>query len=143
MIQRVQSVFLLLAGLFFGAQFLLPMATTSQKVAGFFGDMRFDIMDHVGLLITAIVGIVISLGAIFLFNNRPLQVRLGYLIISASILFVALAYYFISSDTVSAQSGYSFAAGAFMPIGSVVCAFLANYFIRKDENTVRSMDRLR
>jgi hypothetical protein len=33
--------------------------------------------------------------------------------------------------------------GAFLPIGSLIFAVLASRAIKKDENTVKSMDRLR
>ena len=86
MIQRIQSLLLLASAVIFGLLFQFPLATSEQPSVQFLSDSVFNIMDHVALLGLTIVGILLSLTAIFLFRKRSVQVRLGYFIIVVAIL---------------------------------------------------------
>lgn len=142
MIQRVQSIFLFLAGLFFAGQFLFPMANGAQAQSGFFTDSRYDITDHTVLLAITILGIILALGAIFLFRNRKLQKSISTLVALASVVLLGAAYFFLNQNSVD-PAQLQVNAGSFFPIGSIICALVANRFIGKDEALVKSMDRLR
>ena len=50
MIQRIQTLFLILTVGVFGALFRLPLATSDTATAQFLSDKIFDITDHVALL---------------------------------------------------------------------------------------------
>lgn len=145
MIQRVQSIFFLLAGLIFAGEFKFPFATSSEPSNGFLEDSIFNILDHPVMIGLTGVGILLSLVAIFLYNNRSLQLRFGYLIIVMAILLPVVSYIlFLNyskglSTTLTVDDGI----GTYLPIGIIIFAVLANRFTKKDENLVRSMDRLR
>lgn len=146
MIQRIQSVFLLLAALGFGGLFFLPFATSPQQDAVLFADLSYNLKDHIILLILAAVGVLGSLSAIFLFRNRLTQLRISYLTVIAAILLVVVGVVLFLNGTktssIAAQQ-IEDGAGLYLIPVIIVVLFLAIRGINKDEKTVRSMDRLR
>ena len=145
MIQRIQSLFLLLSSVCNWLLFTLPFASSDGSTTGFLADMRYDIQDHVLLLGMVVLGGIISLGAIFLYNNRPLQLRVSYLSLILSILLPLLVVFLFYSEAtknfiaVHINDG----PGIWLPLAGILFTVLAIRFIRKDEKLVRSMDRLR
>lgn len=146
MIQRIQSIILLLAALAFGALFLLPFGSTvAPQAQGIFADSVYDLNDSMTLLILATLGALVALICIFMFKNRKLQIRLGYLgmVISLAIPAAAILIASQGSAGVFEDHEMSFEAGFFMPVLALVLFGLANFYIGKDEKLVKSMDRLR
>ena len=145
MIQRVQSIFLFLASLFFGGQFLVPFASSTKSITGFLSDLKYDIFDNPILLAITGIGAIFCLASIFLFKNRPLQMKLAYLGIVFSILLplTAVILFINNSSHISEQSHLNDQVGLYLPIGSLLCLGLALRFIKKDDKLVKSMDRLR
>lgn len=146
MIQRIQSLFLLLAGGASLGLLGLPFAKTSQPVAqsAFFADGLFNIMDHPAIMGIFLGAGVLSLISIFLFNNRSNQARVAQLAIVANIIGLLLAVVlFMQDSAVQTDAMVDDQLGLFLPPISLICLFLAIRSIRKDEKVVRSMDRLR
>ena len=145
MIQRIQTVFLLIAAIAFFLLFQFPFAYSDIANDGFLADKDFDIYDNIILLILAALGGVISLIAIFLYKNRPLQIRLAYLVIIVGILLiiVAVVLFYNEAASIMQKAGIYDGAGIYMPVLAFIAGFLAARFIRKDEQLVRSADRLR
>ena len=145
MIQRVQTIFLFLVAGVFGAFFGLPFATSDVAAPDFFSDKDFDVLDHVALLGLAGLGILLALITIFLFKNRKLQIKFGYMIIALAIILPAAAYFLFKDQSVSTNSSVqiSIQPGVFLPLVAIILASIANYYIRKDDKLVKSMDRLR
>lgn len=144
MIQRLQSVFLLLSSLFFGSQFFTAFATTTIEVQGIFSDLLYNIYDNPILLGLVGLGAVISLGTIFLFNNRSLQLKMTNLSLVLAVMFPLVAgilYFLQASESSSLVPNLSI--GTFTPLGSIIFGALAGRYIKKDEKLVSSMDRLR
>ena len=145
MIQRIQTLFLILTVGVFGALFRLPFATSDQATAQFLSDKIFDITDHIALLSLAGLGAALSLTSIFLFKNRTLQLRVGYLTILLAILLPILAILLFKNESSQADAvaQVNYQTGMFLPIAAIIFTSLANYFIKKDDKLVKSMDRLR
>lgn len=149
MIQRIQSIYLLLAAAVTGLQFALPYATapanTPATTTAVFADGQFNPVDNIGLLGLAVLGAVLSAVAIFLFKNRPLQGRLAGLGMVVSVLAVALlgVVFFNVNKNLPAGSVVSYGIGGALPVLAIVLNWLAQQAIRKDDEKVRSMDRLR
>ena len=144
MIQRIQSVFFLLAGLFFGGGFATSFASSNQTVEGIFSDQLYRLDDHIGLQILAGLGILFSIAAIFLYRNRTNQIKIGYLITTLAILLPIAAILIYSNQTAQLETVViEDQAGLYLPIGTIICALLAVRYVRKDEKLVQSMDRLR
>jgi Domain of unknown function (DUF4293) len=145
MIQRIQTIFLLLSGIAFFSLFLVPFATSEVVIPQIFNDMVYNIQDSPILLGLCILGGLISIGAIFLFNNRPLQLKMSYIATVFSILLPLVAILLVYNEGTSGANADKIddKLGIYLPLISLVFSILAGRYINKDENTVRSMDRLR
>jgi FtsH-binding integral membrane protein len=138
MIQRIQSVYLLLATIFQLLLFIFPFAI-GKATEGPFMDGDLDLYDNVILLSVLIVAATFSLICIFLFKNRKLQMNISLGIIVLSIILTGLAAYFSFGIGVAA----SFGIGLFIPIIAIIFCFLAYRGIKSDEDLVKSSNRLR
>ncbi len=145
MIQRIQSLFLLVAGLLVGLLFNVDLATVTdvQPQSLIFADGKFTLLDNIGLSLFYGIAGLLSIIAIFLFNNRKLQSLLGRLagisLILGSILGVVVFMKDSPNMTVSPQDTLFI----YLPILVLVSLLLALRFIKKDSQLVKSMDRLR
>ncbi len=145
MIQRIQSLFYLLASGSLFSLFGLPFATSPKAMSPFFEDMAYSIMDHPVLMGLTIAGGSIALLNIFLFKKRGIQLRLGILVIICSLLLAFVAGYLVYQEggamnpNVDPQEGLGVGA----PFLALIFGIIGNYFTKKDEKLVRSMDRLR
>jgi Domain of unknown function (DUF4293) len=158
MIQRLQSIFLLLASGSIASLFS-PMMALGKVVHGQaaapspLADGLFTVSDDKGLMGIAGVAALIFFVAIFLFKKRSVQATLtqvgnllsggllayGYFLFSKAAPSVSAAQ--IDATTQASEVGYGFGIGA--PILAMVLSLLAIRFIRRDEALVRSADRLR
>lgn len=145
MIQRIQSLFLLLCSASFFGLFGLPFATSSVSMPDIFSDMVYNISDNAILLGLCVLGGLVSLGAIFLYNNRELQIKISYVATVLAILLPLTAFLLIYNEGTGGANADKIddAPGLYLPLVGIIFSVLAARFIRKDENTVRSMDRLR
>ena len=138
MIQRIQSIYLLVASVLQGLLFVVPFATSDQPSPGILEDSRFDIYDDFILLVIVSLCVAISVISIFLFRNRNLQASICVLaaLLSCGLLFWIgfSAYQLPGSITIS---------GLIIPCIAVLPLMLARHSILKDERLVKSADRLR
>ncbi len=143
MIQRIQSLFLLLASGASFSPFALPFALgqRQENAAGVFADGVFNLYDNIILLVSFSLAGLLGFLAIFLFRNRKLQKTLTILTAILILLGIAFVVTFYLRDAGTAAA--RIAAGSFIPPVGLIFAFLAQRYIQKDENLVRSMDRLR
>ena len=155
MIQRVQSIYLLLAVIASALMFIFPLAE-------FYGDSNFVLYAYelnffdpdpnlilspyflMPLMGTIFLIIILSLMTVFSYKNRKRQLLLTR--ISMGLTMVLLAGYFFGyigllEGAVGNPPNYQFAS--FMPVLVFVFMFLANRSILKDEKLIKSMDRLR
>jgi peptidoglycan/LPS O-acetylase OafA/YrhL len=147
MIQRIQTLFLLLAAICSFLLFAFPFASVPAKVensALFSNDTVYNLSDNYALLaFYALVG-VIALAAIFLFNNRPRQIMVGKVAMGIHLLAIILTIVFFSQDAVmQSETTPNDQLGLYAPIIGLVMLILAVRAIQKDEKLVKSMDRLR
>ncbi|MCB0657610.1 MAG: DUF4293 domain-containing protein [Saprospiraceae bacterium] len=146
MIQRIQSIFLLLLAVSIGLLFVWPIATSSQKDAYLFADGQYSVEDNTVLMLLTALCAVLAIGAIFLFRNRGLQLRMTYLATVCSILIPLVAILIYLNDTKNSAvpaNTIDDQVGAYLPVLGLIFGVLASRFIRKDEKLVKSMDRLR
>ena len=146
MIQRIQSIFLLLSSGALLSLFAIPFATSEQTDQALFADKVYDVFDNPILMILVGLAGLIGLVNIFLFKKRPVQIKLDYLIITLSILLLVFTVFFVfqsgSLDSSSIEINENY-FGLSMPVLAIIFAVLANRFITKDHKLVKSMDRLR
>lgn len=138
MIQRIQTVFLLLAAIASASTFLLPLATCATGNAEF-PDGKWDFQDNpvVAVLLTALS--IISFYAIMQFSKRQRQILLCLV---GQFLGAACGVY-IGFKSFTSGGELSISYGSFLPVLAVGFLALAARYIKKDEELVRSMDRLR
>lgn len=145
MIQRIQSILLLLAAVAVFALFKLPFGS-SNAIAGsaLFSDGIFNIQDHIGLMGLFCGAGALALIAIFLFNNRKLQLTLSRISIIANIIGIILGVVlFMQDSNAMGATVPNEELGLGLPILSIIFAAFAMRYINKDEKLVKSMDRLR
>lgn len=139
MIQRIQTIWLLLAFLLSVILFVVPVFKTGDNALKIGGD-------YVAVIIN-VISIFLSLWAIFRYKNRKGQKQMTYLNVIVNIGLLAWLFNIISNfeeiQKISfGQDGY-FWIGAFLPIFTILCLILAIAGIRKDEKLLKSLDRLR
>ncbi|TRX48890.1 DUF4293 family protein [Fulvivirga sp. M361] len=158
MLQRIQTVFLLLVALMMLLTLFFPFwtyqAVDSVEYYGLFAFYfeRFDLESEelvriyfpFTLIATmAVAAITVASLEITRYNNRLLQIKLGalnsLLIAGTLILAAYFATDFIKSKGVAGHYGIAF----FLPAAALIFNLLANRYIRKDEKLVRSVDRIR
>lgn len=145
MIQRIQTIYFVLAAITFGVLFMVPFATSSEPIPNLLQDQVYNIMDSPVLIGLTVIGILASLIGIFLYSNRGLQSRVGYFSIISAILLPLVAVLLIYNEgTVTTKADLiKDGFGIYLPIVALVFGILAVRNISKDEKLVQSMDRLR
>jgi len=144
MIQRIQSIYLMLVIFLSGILiFIINLWEIERGNSVLFLELLqskkfFQILLAVLFLTVAILAAL----SLFLFKNRNLQIRINWVnIILNLILFVLLIFNLL---TLSGEFLHSLKGiGIWLPLGSIVFLFLANRAIQKDENLVKSVDRIR
>lgn len=143
MIQRIQSVWLLLAAL---CGFLVLTDAPIFKATLANNVVRNLSANDSLLLFALIIGIAcLSLIGIFLFKKRPTQIRLCIIGIILSIVAVVLEVKNVE-DYKTATPGLvkgAYQLGALLPILMIIFLILAARGIYKDQKLVKSLDRLR
>lgn len=145
MIQRVQSLFLLLAaGGGIGA-LLLPYAKapSDAQEAGILADGLFDAQDHLALLVLFGLAAALAFLTIFLFKNRPLQMTFCWIDVLFFLGGLGFAGYLLYEAGAFEQMSLMWGFGLLPPLLGIVFALLARNYIHRDHKLVRSMDRLR
>ncbi len=151
MIQRIQSLYLLVAAAFMFLFYLFPIATftTNDFVFEFFNchiTHPENLEPPVALLPLAIIpflSIVTSLFTVLMFKKRRLQLRLGkvnYGLVFLTLVFVVF-YFFRINKMLATDFTYGFSI--IFPILTLILIYLANKNIKKDEKLVRAADRIR
>ena len=156
---RPQSLYLLLAIVCAAIMYFLPFATFLDaegaeayllKSNGCWAVNGTSVVDASPMLPLDIVVIVLTLiltVTLFMFKNRKRQgaiARSSYLV---SILLIGGAFMAINSfkaylDT-GAQQGVVYEASFYLPFAVIAFTFLAGRSIKKDEELISSLDRLR
>ena len=138
MIQRQQTLWLLLATLAALLTFMFPFVTGKGLDKGIEIDKSLKAGSDFLLLIATGASLVLSAVTIFLYKDRKLQIKLclvGILLAAVIILLYILGLKNISKSTI--------AISAVLPFAILVGYFMALKNIRKDEKLVKSLDKLR
>ncbi|MCD4746254.1 MAG: DUF4293 domain-containing protein [Bacteroidales bacterium] len=156
MIQRIQSVFLLVA-------FIACIVMFFFSIASFYSDFYcfklyviklknmvpdseiiFSSFFTIPLIIVVLLIAVLAMITIFLYKNRQLQIKINKLnILINIILIVGIFFGYPEIIERKIETGPSFEIGAYFPLISLVFLVLANRSIIKDEKLIKSADRLR
>lgn len=145
MIQRIQSLLLLLTAIGFGSLFGIPLITTDKSIPKLLDDKTYNILDHPVLIVLTLAGALVSFATIFLFKKREKQLRLSYIISILTVVLPLIAFLLIYNEgiTLVPESIIQYEPGLYILIINLVLSFLSSYYIKKDQKLVNSMDRLR
>ena len=136
MIQRIQSIYLVIVALLAALlPFFLYLWLDAQGEEFF---AKYDIL--VSALFYLIAGL--ALLSIFLFKNRKNQFVVNRLNMILNLFLLGFFVYRslnLSGETLVSEKGI----GMLIPVFSIVFLALANRAIKKDEDLVKSVDRLR
>ena len=139
MIQRIQSIYLLLSAGLTSVLLRLPLVRTDvTDTPGILGDQVFNLQDDPLLLGLFIIAAVLALASIFLFRNRPLQMKLTLVSVLFTVLGLGFAAYllFFQGNTLPLAQ-LQVQAGSALPVLAIITGLLAHRQIKKDENTVK------
>ena len=165
MIQRIQSLWLLLASLAVFLLFFFPVATFSpdpesanaqavvfsfcacglnyaQPFAETLAGLYAPLLKYT-VIAVLLVCIVTPFIAIFMYGNRPRQMQLSRLTILLDAALMVSFFFlsdFFAKETFSIATYY---VGVYVPIAAIIFLLLSIRFIKKDDKLVRSADRIR
>jgi hypothetical protein len=161
MLQRIQTVFLFIIAVLMVLFQLFPIWTTSPGVEGtvyrlyaFFlfvgpennpeaGNWVFWPFFIPGVFAGLVI--IVTLVEAFSYKKRMTQIKMGALnsLLLAGVLISTIWFVNQGQAEWTVEHPGNYGIGIFFPVVSIINNLLANRFIRKDENLVRSMDRIR
>jgi len=143
MIQRIQSIYLLLILILSSLLFFFPFQT---NIIGFseIKDIQLSLLNtsNTYLFIASVVNLIVIIDTvvtILMYKRRPLQMLLCH-IISVNII-VLTVFMYIGSSQIEGLPTYKLPY--IIPILNIILAQLARYYIKKDEELVKSANRIR
>ncbi len=155
MIQRIQTLYLLLAAVLMSLTLFLPLATIWQGgneiiIKAWFADGTVGFKAPLPLYLGIILSVATALPfvTIFLYKKRMTQIRLcvsEIVLLLGSVAFIALYCYRMCDVLAELMQELNFTLGfaALMPVVAIIPMVLAIRGIAKDEALVRSLDRIR
>ena len=156
MIQRIQTLYLFIAIIVIVLMFFFP-------IAGYYGDLHTFIFSVLGIknmvpdaqeifnkyftfpIVFFIISIVIiTITTVFIYKNRPKQLKLIKLSILLNIMMI-IGIFIVYSRMIQSviEVNEVFKTAAFFPLISLIFFVLAYRAVKRDEKLVRSADRLR
>ncbi len=131
MIQRIQSIYLLIA--------VISMTLISFKVPIYYlNETLFMAQDDTKIFVLTIVGALFSLLGLFMFKNRKFQMKLIRLtVLIQMIIGIRMFMLFIKFEVVLNNSFL------FIMVFTLITLIMAYRGVKKDDDLVRSIDRIR
>lgn len=151
MIQRIQSLYLLLVAVLMAVTFFSPLlglksadlSTLVMYSEGIFSAGKL-IKPTWGVISIAGMSALVAFINIFLFKKRKLQIKVGFitsfLIVFFYITLFTYFYVYTNQNGLELNSAYY---GVILPVIALILNFLAIRKIKSDEKLVRSLDRIR
>ncbi|NMA74103.1 MAG: DUF4293 domain-containing protein [Bacteroidales bacterium] len=148
MIQRIQSVYLLLVTILLIIAICVPFGTyftvdTTYKFTalGVSGNENFH--STWGLFVLLLISTIIAFVTIFLYRNRILQIRLSIFNSLLLIGYYIAFWYFMVSFKNDLDAAFQISWSLSLPLIALIFNYLAIRGIGKDEVLVKAADRLR
>jgi len=149
MIQRIQTLWFFLAATIAALIFFFPVIelTSSNDVHVYeYASISIAGIDNLvqsGYIVAGLTGIIglLSFVAIFLYKNRNLQMRISVFASLLVIFLVILLTYFSWSKI--ANPSATIGLSAILPIVIFIFLLMARRAVKKDDELVKSVDRIR
>ena len=131
MIQRIQSIYLLVAAIAMTLiSFKVPVYTLNESM--------FMAQDDTKMFILTIVGAIFSLLGLFMFKNRKFQMKLIRLTVLIEIIIGVRLFMLLNKFEVVLNNTL-----LFLMVFSLIALIMAYRGVKKDDDLVRSVDRIR
>ena len=131
MIQRIQSIYLLVAA--------ISMSLISFKVPVYtLNDTLFMAQDDTKMFILTIVGAIFSLLGLFMFKNRKFQMKLIRLTVLIQMIIGIRIFMLFNKFEVVLNNSF-----LFLMAFTLIALIMAYRGVKKDDDLVRSVDRIR
>jgi len=155
MIQRIQTVYLFLVLVFTLLFLFFPLGSleigatsyviktwgvspVSEQILGDYNKVLGVIS-----MILAFVVMILTVYITLQYKNRLLQIKLGKINILIHMVMVVTAFFYIDSIKKGLEEFFSYGVSIIFPLLSMILILMANRAIKRDEELVRSADRLR
>ncbi|MCF0236676.1 MAG: DUF4293 domain-containing protein [Bacteroidaceae bacterium] len=154
MIQRIQTIYLLLGALCMGGTFLMPLVWFNVSETSYhtlsnlgiqsigvepFGSYRLTM----GLTLLAAMSIAQMVWALLSFRNLKMQRVRAMMAIIYILAYVGCLGYIVYDLYASHGLGFTPNVGAALPLAAIVACVMAHRGISRDYKLVRSVDRIR
>ena len=154
MIQRIQTVYLLIAEILIGLLYFVSFAEISANKGNLY---RVDLQGIYSqeatqnelfqrnwlILVIWAICLIVLFSAIFLYKNRKLQKRVSIINSLLSLVLSGLIFLKVWMTARQLTGHYSLSLYLVFPVISAILIYLAIKAIEKDELLVRSIDRIR
>ena len=131
MIQRIQSIYFLVAA--------ISMSLISFKVTVYtLNETLFMAQDDTKMFILTIVGAIFSLLGLFMFKNRKFQMKLIRLTVLIQIIIGVRIFMLFNKFEVVLNNSF-----LFLLAFTLIALIMAYRGVKKDDDLVRSVDRIR
>ena len=131
MIQRIQSIYLLVAAISMTLiSFKVPVYTLNETL--------FMAQDDTKMFILTIVGAIFSLLGLFMFKNRKFQMKLIRLTVLIQMIIGVRIFMLFNKFEVVLNNSF-----LFLLAFTLIALIMAYRAVKKDDDLVRSVDRIR
>ena len=131
MIQRIQSIYLLLAAISMTLiSFKVPVYTLNETL--------FMAQDDTKMFILTIIGAIFSLLGLFMFKNRNFQMKLIRLTVLIQMIIGVRIFMLFNKFEVVLNNSF-----LFLMAFTLIALIMAYRGVKKDDDLVRSVDRIR
>lgn len=131
MIQRIQSIYLLVAA--------ISMSLISFKVPVYnLNETLFMAKDDTKMFVLTIVGAIFSLLGLFMFKNRKFQMKLIRLTVLIQMIIGIRIFMLFNKFEVVLNNSF-----LFLMAFTLIALIMAYRGVKKDDDLVRSVDRIR
>ena len=152
MIQRIQNLYLFIVLVLTALMFFLPFADFSvngnEFVFNFLGIVNKQSNDLIVKILPIVILLIlisfIGIFSIFSFKKRKFQIKLGKIniIFLLALIAIEIVSIFRIKDFFNVED-IRFLFPLILPVISIILILLSNRAIKKDEDLVRSVDRIR
>lgn len=156
MIQRIQTLYLFIAAILVFLMFFFPFAEIIDAKGQLYsfnfrgivpiqdGEAAHELVVN-SFPVMILIGLIslISFGSIFLFKKRMVQKRLGVFNVILSLGLFGLLFFYANYAIPEDIDKVHYSFPVIFPVIHIVLTIMANRAIQKDENLVRSVDRIR
>jgi hypothetical protein len=154
MIQRIQTLYLFLAVMVIALLFFFPLAELANN-NGTFYTFRFnglfqqtskgEILSLPSEAVVAFISIniLLCMMAIIAFKHRKIQIRMCVFNIILLFCSLGVIYFYVAVPFSKFQDIVHFKVIAFLPLVAAILNYMAIKAIQKDEDLIKSIDRIR